>query len=206
MTHIKQRAVGAKQKQQRIAQILQAAQSRFANEDFNDIRLVDIAADVGITKAALYRYFRNKELLFLSLYQQQIDVLVSNSEPLLAEFSLTKGLTKAILSVPLYSKLTSILPTILERNLTVEEAIEFKRTLASKMSVLVAKIAPYLSLPSEQVIQKFLMLHHCIIGAWPNCYPSDVVAAAQQQEPSIAMFAQNYEQMLASHIELIFNQ
>jgi len=204
MNKIKQRAVGKEQKQQRISQILTATEQRFLNEDFNEIRLVDIAADVGITKAALYRYFRCKELLFLALYQQQVDLLVKNVASLISKHSLVKGLTLAILSVPLYCKLTSILHTILERNLTIEETIEFKRALAEKMARFVDKIAPLLAMPNELVIQKILMLHHCIIGAWSNSQPSDVVLKALAQEPEMAMFSPNFEDMMACHIELIF--
>ena len=125
MSEIKKRAVGKAQKQQRIEQILAATSARFSREHYADIRLVDIAADVGITKAALYRYFRNKEVLFLALYHQQIDQLVIGAEQALANHSLVDGLTKNILSVPLYCKLTSILHTVLERNLNVEETIAF---------------------------------------------------------------------------------
>lgn len=204
MTEIKQRAVGSAQKQQRIEQILNAAAKRFATEHYNDIRLVDIAADVGITKAALYRYFRNKEMLFLALYDQQLEVLEKQAEHFLSTEPLVNALTNAILAVPLYSKLTAILHTILERNLTVQEAVDFKQSLAVKMSSLVGKITPHISLPSGEVVKRFLMLHHCIIGAWANCHPGDVVEQALTEHQELAFFNCSYRDMLFAHISMIF--
>lgn len=204
MTDIKQRAVGHAQKQQRVEQILNAAATRFAQQHYNDIRLVDIATDVGITKAAVYRYFRNKEMVFLALYEQQISALEQQAKEFLAKEPLVPALTNAILSVPLYSKLTAILHTILERNLTVQEAVYFKQSLASKMSGLVNNILPYIQLPPEEVVKRFLMLHHCIIGAWANCHPGEVVQDAMAEHPELAFFIPSYREMLSAHIAMVF--
>ncbi|WP_448211326.1 TetR family transcriptional regulator [Colwellia sp. MEBiC06753] len=201
---IKQRAVGAQQKQQRITQILDATETRFITQHFNDIRLADIASDVGITKAALYRYFRTKEVLFLALYQRQIDQLIAQAALLKATASLTQRITQAVLAVPMYCKMTSILHTLLERNLTVEEALAFKRGLAQKMAALVGQIAPHTQLNSSQLMQRFIMLHHCIIGAWANCHPSDVVQSALALDPQLHVFNLDFEQVLAGHVEMIF--
>ena len=98
MSSIKQRAVSSEQKQQRISQILDAAANQFSHQDYIDIRLVDIASDVGITKAALYRYFRTKETLFLALYEQQLNLLGERAKDALASEALVPALKKAILS------------------------------------------------------------------------------------------------------------
>jgi len=46
--------------------LLEAARLRFARQGFNQTRLADIAADVGVDPALLIRYFRSKEALFVA--------------------------------------------------------------------------------------------------------------------------------------------
>ncbi len=205
MSSIKQRAVNSEQKQERISQILDAAANRFSHQDYIDIRLMDIASDVGITKAALYRYFRTKETLFLALYEQQLSLLGERAKHALASEALVPALTRAILSVPLYSKLTAILHTILERNLTVEEAVSFKQLMIMRMSGLVDSLAPHLDLPRDAVVQRLLMLHQCIIGAWANCHPSDVVQEAFDKYQELTVFDLSYQAMLNLHISSLFS-
>ena len=59
MCLIKQRAKNPEQKALRRQQILLATKNRFSKSSYEDVNLQHIAADVGMTKAALYRYFRN---------------------------------------------------------------------------------------------------------------------------------------------------
>lgn len=48
----------------RIEAILASAKNLLATNTLDECNLTTIASDVGITKAALYRYFRVKELIF----------------------------------------------------------------------------------------------------------------------------------------------
>ena len=48
------------------AALVSAAVRRFALDGFNRASVTDIAHDVGITQAAVYRYFPDKEALFLA--------------------------------------------------------------------------------------------------------------------------------------------
>lgn len=205
MTKIKKRAITQAQKQQRSTEILAAALARFDKNQFADIRLVDIANDVGITKAALYRYFRNKELLFLALYQQQLELLVQNTQGLLTEKPFAQALTQAILIQPDYCKLTSILHTILERNISVEEAKLFKFSIAQLMTEMLGVLTPNLSLTKQEVIAKFFMLHQFIIGAWASSNPSDTVKQAIESEPELALFDLSFEKALSEQISLLFS-
>lgn len=61
------------EKQDRIDGILLAARNRLDQHAIQQCNLHDIAADVGITKAALYRYFRAKELIFIEIYRQELE-------------------------------------------------------------------------------------------------------------------------------------
>ena len=67
--------------------ILAAAVHVFARRPFHEVRVEDVASEAGVAKGTVYRYFRNKEQLFLASLLQGIDGLqeelqrVAASEP-----------------------------------------------------------------------------------------------------------------------------
>ena len=63
--------VSAERKQQ----IFQAALHCFASQGYHQATMDDIAAESGLSKGALYWYFKSKKELFLSLFQEVLDQL-----------------------------------------------------------------------------------------------------------------------------------
>lgn len=55
--------------------ILEAALTLFAEKDFHEVTVDEIAERVGLSKGTLYLYFENKENLFFSIIQEKTDVL-----------------------------------------------------------------------------------------------------------------------------------
>ena len=96
---IKCRAKTPEQKALRLTQIMDVTAARFATLSYEEVNLKHIAADVGITKAALYRYFRNKETLFLALYTQEATNFVATAAAEIFQQSLTDALCNARLTV-----------------------------------------------------------------------------------------------------------
>jgi len=210
MTQIKQRAVNPEQKQQRIEQILDAAQARFVDTNFSQIRLSDIAQDIGITKAAFYRYFRKKELLFLQLYLRHLEQLTVSIQRNLKQQNLSgqqlvPALSKACQDNVLFCKLSAILHSVLEENITLEEAVIFKRAIKEKMSLSLNQFIPLLKVEPEQAIELFLMMHQVIIGAWAMCNPSGEVNLALNQYDDLALFNKPFDEMISKHLSLLFN-
>lgn len=205
MTQIKQRAVNPEQKQQRVEQILDAAQARFVDTNFSQIRLSDIAQDIGITKAAFYRYFRKKELLFLQLYLRHLDQLTVSIQQNLSDQQLVPALSKACQDNMLFCKLSAILHSVLEENISSEEAVVFKRAIKEKMSLSLNQFIPLLKVEPEQAIELFLMMHQVIIGAWAMCNPSGEVKLALNQHDDLALFNKPFDEMISKHLTLLFS-
>lgn len=215
MTQIKQRAVNPEQKQQRVEQILDAAQARFVDTNFSQIRLSDIAQDIGITKAAFYRYFRKKELLFLQLYLRHLEQLTVSIQQNLSEQNLKQqnlsgqqlvpALSKACQDNVLFCKLSAILHSVLEENISSEEAVVFKRAIKEKMSLSLNQFIPLLKVEPEQAIELFLMMHQVIIGAWAMCNPSGEVKLVLTQNDDLALFNKPFDEMISKHLTLLFS-
>jgi len=64
--------------EQRRAQILREAADLFASHGFNGTTTRDVAARVGLTEAALYRYYPSKEAMYVAILDQRMAV----SDPL----------------------------------------------------------------------------------------------------------------------------
>jgi len=205
MTIIKKRAINPEQKRQRVEQLLDAAQARFIETSFAHIRLSDIAQDVGITKAACYRYFRNKELLFLQLYLRHLDQISLSIEDNLSQYSLINALVKSCQDNVIFCKLSSILHSVLEDNITLEEAVAFKRAIKEKMAMSLTLFIPLLNVKPEQAIELFLMMHQMIIGSWAMCNPSGEVKLALNQHEDLALFNKPFNEMISKHLTALFS-
>lgn len=180
---IRQRAKSPEQKALRRQQILDAAAVHFDDAAFDKVNLIDIAQHIGITKAALYRYFRSKETLFLALYLQQLEAMVVSAEALDEQRTPADACVEVINQHPLFCRLNAILHTVLEQNLTVDEAKDFKRELMPLMARFAQKISDWLGISIPQAIS---LLHHIqatMIGCWHIAHPSETAAEAMQQPP-----------------------
>ena len=67
--------------------MLDAAARLFASQRFHEVRMEDIATEAGVGKGTLYRYFTDKDELFIGLmqrsaghFQERIDSLISGEE------------------------------------------------------------------------------------------------------------------------------
>ena len=199
------RANKPEQKAQRRQQILLATRKRFESLAYEEVNLNHIAADIGITKAALYRYFRNKETLFLALFVESLEDLIAFSEPVTEQASLADTICDALIRQPLYCKLSAILHTILERNLTLEEAHEFKHTLLALMGQFAERISRHPASSAytpTQTINLLMQIQESVIGVWHMTHPSGAIAEVLQQ-PALSLFDRSFDDSLRAHIKLL---
>ena len=67
------------------AAILDAAQARFARFGASKVTMEEIAADLGMSKAALYYYFKTKEEIFRQVISREQDEFIAMVEGIIAE-------------------------------------------------------------------------------------------------------------------------
>jgi AcrR family transcriptional regulator len=192
-----------------------------------------VAADIGITKAALYRYFRNKETLFLALFVETLGELVQSFRLALKQclksqeasiypppsnvdnirLSLAHLVTTTLVQNSIYCKLSAILHTILERNLTLDEANEFKQqllTLMNHYSQLLTqhpefkkssaiKYSEQNISASELAISYLMQIQQALIGVWHMSHPTGAIAKVIEVAP-LNIFKQDFSEALLAHI------
>lgn len=79
-------SVRRRRKQQRPAEIIEAAVEEFARRGFAATRLEDVAERAGVTKGTVYFYFKDKEELFKAAARSSLIPVVGEIEALDASF------------------------------------------------------------------------------------------------------------------------
>ncbi|MEL7670908.1 TetR/AcrR family transcriptional regulator [Methanobacterium sp.] len=65
-----------KEKETKRNYIIESAQKLFLSKDYDEVSMNSIAKEVGVNKATLYYYFKNKEALYFAIVLQGVKVLV----------------------------------------------------------------------------------------------------------------------------------
>ncbi|MDA3938959.1 MAG: TetR/AcrR family transcriptional regulator [Spirochaetia bacterium] len=63
-------------KPEKIEMILSAACQLFAESDFHNVSMADVAASAGVGKGTLYNYFQSKDDLYFSILQSRLEKLL----------------------------------------------------------------------------------------------------------------------------------
>ena len=66
-------------------QILESAARLFHKRHYHEVRMDDVAADAGVAKGTLYRYFQDKEALYLALILSSMNRFVADIAPMMAD-------------------------------------------------------------------------------------------------------------------------
>ena len=65
-----------REREQRRNDIINAARKLFADRDFDEVSMDEIAEDIGLGKSTLYLYFKNKEALYFAIELRGIQIWV----------------------------------------------------------------------------------------------------------------------------------
>ncbi len=198
------RARRQEEKTDRVEAILASAKSLLATNTLDECNLSTIAGEVGITKAALYRYFRVKELIFLEIYRRELAILSPSLQQVFLAPSVEK-LAAALVAQPLFCKLTAVLADVLEKPLTEEEAIAFKTYILQVFEPLGIQLNQQFGMSLEQVINLLLHIFAAIVGCWKLSHPSAMMTLALQNE-QLAPFRADFHQYLQQHLTMLLGQ
>lgn len=206
------RARTTKQKAERHRQILQAARAMLEESGGSrEISLNALARRVGMAKSNVYRYFESREAVLLELLVEEwLDwgrameeglVGVSGAEEPLG--ALADLLTSTVVARPHLGQLMTVLPSVLEHNLSAEAILEFKRNGVALLGELAAEM--HGAVPALSVAQHLELLRYLVVltvGLWPQAHPSEAAAQAME-DPSVASLRHDYARDLRRGIELV---
>ncbi len=194
----RQRARTDAEKRTREQHILDAAAELFTSHRFNQLTLADVAKSSGLTKAALYRYFRSKELLFIAVYQRAFQALVNDAQSRTLT-SLPNDLARLLADHPVFCGLTAILHVALETGLTEQEARAFKLFLLEQSQALIVPIKAVSGRDDTACFHFLMQCQQALIGCWHMTHPPGAARKAIEQPPLI-VFKMAFEPTLRSHL------
>ncbi len=185
----RRRARSPKDKAARRQQVLDEAWRLFQGMPWSELTMAQVAQGVGLSRAALYRYFDTKETLFLAVEEaqlsswltevgQQLDALRLPGAPEQVADVLAQSLRRR----PAMARLLALLHVELEQNLEQTEALRFKRALHQLLSQLGGQLARAVGLASAEAgLQAALQLHALVIGLWQMSDPPAALARALEE-------------------------
>ena len=184
----RKRARSVEARAERRDEILDVAEGLFAEQRFVDLHMARLAEEIGLAKGTLYLYFPSKESLFLAVVQRSLDVwFVALGERLsrhafIDPEALASELTETLVERPRLTRLLALLHTVLEQNITEEDAVEFKVFLARKMGrmgIELERLIP--TLEPGQGHRLLFHVHALVVGLRQASDPSAAVERALER-------------------------
>jgi len=201
------RARNPEQKEQRRLALLDAAARLFEQHPFDEISLNAIARAANISKANIYRYFESREELFLHLMledsREWIDAFVPELSQLNSsedDGAVVHALVTSLAARHRFITLLSVLSSVLERNITVDNVIRFKMALREQVQRVVAAVGAALpSLSDDDVMQLLSATIHLTGGVWQAAHPSPAVNEALKH-PELNPARVDFEQQMQRYL------
>jgi AcrR family transcriptional regulator len=188
------RARRPEQKQQRYAAILDAARELALRDGVGAVSLADIAAEVGMHKSALLRYFETREEIFLRLAETEFGEWAAGALAALSTAGpepreVAEVLAHTVADRPLFCQLLLYSPLTLERNVSLDVVRAFKQAVnGSLQQVLPALQRALPALDAEACFDLFAMSGIAAAGLWQAAHPSPQVVALHAEDPRAAEY------------------
>ena len=183
-----ERARSYEQKRMRIGQITKAARRLFELSKYEDITLAGIAKELSFTRANLYKYVSTKEEIFLYIIAEDLKEWVDDVETKLTGIVNPETVEFSCLWAEIFDghmeliKVLSLLYSIIEKNVSVDKLVQFKREFFSerqRVSNLLAKVFPELG---KEKIYKFLeMQMYFLTGLFPATTENEIQIKAYEK-------------------------
>ena len=189
------RAQHPEQKETRRQDILAGAARLFSGCPYDDLRMADLARQLGLAKGTVYLYFPSKESLFLAVLQAEMGAWFRGAGarleavvPGLAPVAVAAGLVDELLEHPRLPSLQALVHGVLERNVHGDEALAFGRFLqdgVTRVGGLLERAIP--DLPPGQGVVFLMRFYSLVIGTWLMSSRPPAVRAALA-DPGLGMF------------------
>ncbi|XDD42364.1 TetR family transcriptional regulator [Leptospira sp. WS60.C2] len=198
----KKRAVLEKDKLSKRTSIIQAAATLLQKKDWAELSMDEVAKRAKIAKGTLYLYFPTKEDLCLRIHSadyeswfMDLNEFLEKAPQIDAEI-FSQWFVNSMDRHLRFLKLLPIVPTILEKNASVQTIREFKTNLKKQITSVLPRLIQYFPFFTEQSGFLFLMQCHALaVGSWSHGFPSNQVKEAVK-DTELEMFVLDYKQFL----------
>ncbi|MEU6244074.1 TetR family transcriptional regulator [Streptomyces sp. NPDC047024] len=186
-----QRARSAQAKQAREAAILDAARALGRRRGIREVTLTDIAAEVGMHKSALLRYFETREQIFLDLTAEGWREWSAALRAKLGENR--RGTPEAVSTAfavtlserPLFCDLLAQAPLNLERNVSIEAVRRFKLVTLEEVALISGELDQLLGLTEQQAVDTVATATGMAGALWQMATPGPRLRELYTSDPRL---------------------
>ena len=202
-----QRARNEEQREARRQTILTTAAAMLAEMPVSALSLNELSRRVGLAKSNVLRYFETREAVLLELLDAEwrawLDaladaVVVDASAPLADRIEhVAAVLVSTLAARPMLCELASASSAVLERNISVEVAVRFKRAARADTEALARLVRTAVSELSEPSAQRFAASTVLVAGSvWAYSRPSAAMLAAYEIDETLAAMRLDFDDAL----------
>jgi AcrR family transcriptional regulator len=189
-----QRARSAEAKQRRESDILAAARRLAAGRGTRAVTLTDIAAETGMHKSAMLRYFETREQIFLRLaaagWREWSAALLERLRGLSPGTATAAGVAGAFADTlterPMFCDLLAQAPLNLERNVSLESVRAFKLVTLDEVDAISAELARLSGISSQQCVDVIATATSLAGALWQMATPGPEVRELYRRDPRLA--------------------
>ncbi len=185
-----QRARRPEEKAARREAILAAAKSLLDDWGVEGTTLSEIGRVSGVSKASCYRYFESREAILLEVAVEEVEEWASEIEERLEPLAgsgdidgVAKVFAEATARRPRFCMLSSTLSSVLERNVSAETVMHFKRRFNGAAFETVDDVQRAIPELSDDQMPLFMRFFYAAIaGSWPSADHSPVVEKVMRRK------------------------
>jgi len=209
MTTTFQRARSDEQRAERSRAILATAASMLAEMPVADVSLNELSRRVGLAKSNVLRYFESREAVLLNLLNaaskdwltdltRRLRRGVAPSADLDARIERVAALiAKSVAQRPELCDLLSAQSSALERNISTDSVVTFKRAARADLETFANLVVGYVPELGQGGASTFVVYAASAVGAlWTASNPADAVLAAYNAEPDLSAMRIEFEPAL----------
>ncbi len=203
------RARSPEQKQERMADIMAAADRLFQSCPYHQITMGKIAAELGWSRSNLYKYAATQEEIFLALHGKKnrawLEELAAKLDkaPLPAE-KFARTWAEVTEKHADFLRYQEIIISIIESNVTLERLTEFKRDFADMLAPVTAVLARQCSIDEDSAADLYLRLLYQAPGLYNHYNAAELTRqamAAAGLPAAKGTFAKEYARFVLMCIE-----
>ncbi|WP_042431271.1 TetR/AcrR family transcriptional regulator [Streptacidiphilus anmyonensis] len=203
-----QRARRPEHKEQRRHDILEAAATLGLRDGVRPVTLTDIAAEAGVHKSAVLRYFQSREAVFLLLtahgWQDWAAAVEEALRGPMPTSDLAAVLAETLAVRPLFCDLLAHAQLNLERGVTLEQVRDFKvATLDAVAGIADALAVAMPGITREQAVDVIAGATAMAASQWQTSNPPETLAHLYAQDPALAHVASDFAPRLTRLITLL---
>jgi AcrR family transcriptional regulator len=207
-----QRARSEEQRAVRRQAILATAAEMLTELPVSEVSLNELSRRVGLAKSNVLKYFDSREAILLELSAAELTAWVDDLAAGVAAIPSTapvreRGellvdvIVKTISARPVLCDLISTQASVLERNISTETALAFKRSAAAGFTRMIELITIALPEIGPEGAARFIPPASMLAGAvWTHAHPTPALLAAFDADPSLAPLRMEFEPTLREQL------